>query len=410
MQESEISTGNFEQCVKCTICNSVCPMMAANPAYPGPKQAGPDGERYRLKDPAFFDLTLKYCLNCKRCEVSCPSGVKVGDLIQSARLKYGHQHNPMRDMILASTDMMGGMATKMAPVVNKAMTNKAVRAVMDLPFGVSRHRRMPQYAGERFDRWMEGRKQEGFKRWVSYFHGCYVNYNYPQLGRDFVTLMNACGYGVRLMKDERCCGVALIGNGFGGKATRQAKRNISAMQKALAEGSEAVLTTSSTCTFTMRDEYDHLLGLDVSGVRPSLMMAVRWLYRKLENGEVRLAFREDFHMKAAYHTACHMNKLGWAIYSIGLLRRIPGMELTLLDQECCGMAGTFGFKKENYDYSIKIGEKLFSLIRAAQPDYVITDCETCKWQIEEGTALPVLNPISLLVQALDLEATAALNR
>ena len=45
-------------------------MMEVNPLYPGPKQAGPDGERYRLKDPAFFDNALKYCLNCKRCEVA----------------------------------------------------------------------------------------------------------------------------------------------------------------------------------------------------------------------------------------------------------------------------------------------------------------------------------------------------
>ena len=420
MQESEVSTGNFEQCVKCTICNTVCPMMAANPAYPGPKQAGPDGERYRLKDPAFFDMTLKYCLNCKRCEVSCPSGVKVGDLIQAARLKYGRQHNPLRDKLLASTDLVGGLSVPLAPVVNRALSRKLVRRVLDKPFGVSREKTLPQYSGVRFDRWMAGGidapglgvapSQEGFDRYVTYFHGCYVNYQYPQLGRDLVVLLNACGYGVRLMDDERCCGVALLGNGFGTKAAKQARRNVSAMKKALSGGSEAILTTSSTCTFTMRDEYDHLLGIDVSELRGSLMMAVRWLYRRIEAGEVTLVFRDGFRMRAAYHTACHMNKLGWAIYSVGLLRRIPGMELTLLDQECCGMAGTFGFKKENYGYSQTIGDKLFGLIRAADPEAVICDCETCKWQIEEGTGLPVINPVSLLVQALDLEATASLNR
>ena len=77
MQEINLSANNFEQCLKCNICTTVCPMMAANPHYPGPKQAGPDGERYRLKNGIFFDDALKYCLNCKRCEVACPSGVKV---------------------------------------------------------------------------------------------------------------------------------------------------------------------------------------------------------------------------------------------------------------------------------------------------------------------------------------------
>ena len=84
-----MSPNNFECCLKCDLCTAVCPMKAVNPHYPGPKQAGPDGERYRLKDPAFFDLTLKYCLNCKRCEVACPSGVKVGDICRKTAPAIG---------------------------------------------------------------------------------------------------------------------------------------------------------------------------------------------------------------------------------------------------------------------------------------------------------------------------------
>ena len=58
----------FEQCMKCTVCTVYCPVVAVNPDYPGPKQAGPDGERYRLKNPLFYDEALDLCLNCKRCE------------------------------------------------------------------------------------------------------------------------------------------------------------------------------------------------------------------------------------------------------------------------------------------------------------------------------------------------------
>ena len=81
MQEKNISRLNLEQCQKCSLCNTVCPMMAVNPAYPGPKRSGPDGERYRLKDPVFYDEALKYCLNCKRCEVACPSDVKIAEVM-----------------------------------------------------------------------------------------------------------------------------------------------------------------------------------------------------------------------------------------------------------------------------------------------------------------------------------------
>ena len=86
-KSDNISPNNFEECIKCTICTAYCPVSAVNPSYPGPKQAGPDGERYRLKKPSFYDEALKYCLNCKRCEVACPSGVRVGDIIQSARIR-----------------------------------------------------------------------------------------------------------------------------------------------------------------------------------------------------------------------------------------------------------------------------------------------------------------------------------
>ena len=55
IQQNTVSENNFEQCIKCTICTVYCPVAAVNPDYPGPKQAGPDGERLRLKRPDFFD-------------------------------------------------------------------------------------------------------------------------------------------------------------------------------------------------------------------------------------------------------------------------------------------------------------------------------------------------------------------
>ena len=86
------------------------------------------------------------------------------------------------------------------------------------------------------------------------------------------------------------------------------------------------------------------------------------------------------------------------------------MELIPLDSNCCGIAGTYGFNKENYERSQQIGQPLFEQIGAVKPDYVICECETCKWQIEMSTGFEVRNPISVLAEALDLEATAALNR
>ena len=405
MQDNNL--GNFQDCLKCNICAEVCPMMEANPLYPGPKQAGPDELRYRIKDSAFFDNALKYCLNCKRCEVACPSGVKVGDIVARAKIKYGHSQHKMRDLMLSSTDLVGGMATTFAPIVNLALSLGITKSVLDSTFGVSAHASMPKYASKRFEQWFKKVKahQEGYSRFVEYFHGCYVNYNYPQLGQDFVTLMNACGYGVHILEKQKCCGVALIANGFASQATSAAKTNLASIRKA----SQPVLTTSSSCTLTIKEEYSTILDQDTSDIQSKVQMAVKWLYDRIERGEVRLAFRKDFKMKAAYHTPCHLQKLGNQIYSIALLRMIPGLDLKVLEQKCCGISGTFGFKKENYAISQKIGSQLYESIYAANPEVVITDCETCKWQIEGACGIPVFNPISILVQALDIEQTTKLN-
>lgn len=105
-----------------------------------------------------------------------------------------------------------------------------------------------------------------------------------------------------------------------------------------------------------------------------------------------------------------MEKLGWTIYSTSLLKMIPGVEFINLPSHCCGIAGTYGFKKEYYSYSQAIGQPLFDSIIKSGCDFVACDCETCKWQIEMSTQVPVFNPISVLAEAIDEEATKKLNR
>lgn len=100
------------------------------------------------------------------------------------------------------------------------------------------------------------------------------------------------------------------------------------------------------------------------------------------------------------HTPCHLERSGGAVFTIEVLKMIPGLEVVVLDSECCGLAGTYGFKEENYDVSMKIGDDLFSKIRRSNADYAITDCETCKWQIEENTQLECIHPVSLIAEAL----------
>ncbi len=186
---------NFEQCLKCSICTVYCPVSAVEPQYPGPKQAGPDQERYRLKGAEYFNEALKLCLNCKRCEVACPEHVLVGDLIQAARIDYSTHTPSLRDRMLANTDFVGTLAHTFAPLTNFALGLKPMKAVLHSVMGIDKHRTFPSYAFQTFEQWYKkhAHEQEQYHRFVTFFHGCYANYNYPQLSKDLVKLMNAIG-------------------------------------------------------------------------------------------------------------------------------------------------------------------------------------------------------------------------
>lgn len=405
---TNVSKNNFEQCIKCTICTLYCPAAMANPLFPGPKQAGPDGERMRMKDASFYDDVLDKCLNCKRCEVACPSGVAIGDIIQAARIEYGGPSKGikgLRNFVLANTDLVGTMsATPFAPIVNATLGLKPVKAIMDGVLKVDHRRMFPKYAGQTFERWYKKhakKEQEKFEKQVSFFHGCYVNYNNPDLGRDLVKIFNALGIGVQLLENEKCCGVALISNNLINQAKKQGKSNIKSIRKSVVEKNIPVVTTSSTCTFTLRDEYPHLLDIENEDVKEHIELATRYIYRLMKTeglGNLKLSKEK---IKVAYHTPCHMEKLGWAYYTIELLKLIPNIEVTILDSQCCGIAGTYGFKKENYETSQAIGDKLFKQIEESDIDYVVSDCETCKWQIEMSTSRKCEHPLTAIARALE---------
>ncbi|QQK70672.1 anaerobic glycerol-3-phosphate dehydrogenase subunit C [Pectobacterium versatile] len=398
---SLLSDNSFEDCIKCTVCTTYCPVSRVNPLYPGPKQAGPDGERLRRKDPALYDDALKYCTNCKRCEVACPSDVKIGDIIQRAKATHSSHKPTLRDAILSHTDFMGSIATPFAPLVNTATSLKPVRQLLDKALKIDHRRQLPKYSFGTFRRWyrQQAVKQQAYDEQIAYFHGCYVNYNHPQLGKDLVQVFNAMGIGVQLLNKEKCCGVPLIANGFHDKARKQAHANIKSLDEAINQKSLPVVATSSSCTFTLRDEYPHLLGVDNGHVRDGVELVTRQLYRLLEE-EGRTLPLGKLPLRVAYHTPCHLERMGWTAYTLALLQRIPGLELVMLDSQCCGIAGTYGFKKENYATSQGIGGPLFQQIEESGVDIVVTDCETCKWQIEMSTSKKCEHPITLLARAL----------
>lgn len=379
-----------------------CPVARVTPSYPGPKQSGPDTERLRIKNPELVDDSLKYCSNCKQCEIACPSDVKIADIIQRAK---GHFFRDrfrfrLRDFLLTRTDRIGALTTRFSPLVNFLARTSAARFLLDFGLGISRARTLPAYSQGTYRQWYsrQAPAQEGFPKRVIYFHGCYVNYNHPDLGKALIRVLNALGIGV-FLSDEKCCGVPLIANGFLAEARENALINVQALVKTLDGAKIPIITTSPSCAFALHYEYPNLLEMDTRSMAGQLEYITPYLVRQLDRTPA-LSLK-PWPMTVAYHAPCHLQRLGMGIHTVEILQKIPGLRLRLLPLECCGLSGSFGFKKEIFPISQEIGASLFQQIEAIDPDVVVTDCESCKWQIEMNTPYPVVHPVALLARALE---------
>ena len=130
--------------------------------------------------------------------------------------------------------------------------------------------------------------------------------------------------------------MAKIANRCINEAKRDGSNNLRAIREAVNHGDE-VLATSSTCCFTIRDEYPHLLHLDNADVREHMMLSTLFIYNLIDQGKAKIVFRDDYKKKIAYHVPCHMEKLGWTIFSTSLLRMIPGVDFIQLDSHCLSL-------------------------------------------------------------------------
>jgi len=390
---------SFDHCIKCTVCTVYCPVARVTHLYPGPKFSGPDTERLRIKNPDLLDDSLKYCSNCKRCEIVCPSNVNIADIIRLASANNPKRKLSLRDLILSSTDLIGQIATRTAVIVNWTMTLSPLRRFMQLILGLSHERAFPKYASSSFSKWAvrQTRAQEIYPEKVIYFHGCYVNYNNPDLGKSVVQVLNRLNIGV-VTTAEKCCGIPLISNNRLEEAKKHARHNIDVLKKAVGDSDMKILLTSSSCCLALDHEYKNLLEMDTTGIQGQIELITKFLYETFEQGETPSL--KPLRLTVAYHAPCHLEHMGGVVYTVELLKKIPGLNLKLLHSECCGISGTYGFKEENYAISQAIGQNLFDQINDLKPDLVVTDCETCKWQIEFNTVYQVVHPITLLAEAM----------
>lgn len=390
--------GNPDICVRCATCMAICPVSRVTAAFPGPKQAGPGAQRFRNPGEASVDDWTELCIGCHLCETVCSSGVGIAEMNLLAKAKYLDEkgHN-FRDWFLTHVHRLDPLASRLAPLVNPLLNSRPLRWFLDRFLGIDQRRELPRYQYPSFRQWFRRRPLSGGRK-VAYFYGCYTNVHEVAVGQALVELLETLGFQV-VIPSQDCCGIPRMGNGDFAGARQLGAANLRSLQELISQGMDIVFSSSS-CGLMIRHEYGRFLNLPGADLAAAHIFDVFEFLNK-ESLRGLLAGRlAALPRKVAYFAPCHLKALNISLPALDFLRLIPELEIELIQANCCGLAGAFGFKKEKYEISQAIGADLAQEINLINPELVLSDCEGCRMQIRHLTGLPVSHPLALIREAL----------
>jgi glycerol-3-phosphate dehydrogenase subunit C len=396
-----------DNCIKCNICNTVCPVSAVTDLFPGPKYEGPQGQRFRagIDGDGSPDASLDYCSACGLCTQACPEGVLVAEInsVARSRMVAAKGRLPLREQLVSRPAVLGAMARPVAPLANLMMRSRLVRAALERAIGVHRNATMPHFSTTTFRSWARSHRQPaGATRTVAYFHGCATQAFEPEVGAALVRVLERSGVAVTLPR-QGCCGLPLISNGDFDAARGYARRLVRRLLPAAGDPG-VIVANSTSCGMTLKAKYRELLAMedaDTTTVSRAVYDICELLTDLHDRGEPHGGLGE-LRARALYHPPCQLMAHGIGTPALDLLALVPGLEVEVSRSGCCGTAGTYGTKVEKYQIAMDVGRPLFEQVAAGSFDFVVCDSETCRWHIARSTGLPVYHPVQVLDRAYSL--------
>jgi len=307
----------------------------------------------------------------------------------------------LRALVLGRAEYLGILGTVWASMTNLILKMKTVRVLLEKTIGIAKHAPLPDYQRKFADK---TRTSANIKQ-VVYFPGCYLTYNDALTAKAVVKVLEHNGFSV-ITPRFGCCGVPLQSNDQFAQAEANARYNLSLLLPYLEQGIPVVASCPS-CTLILKQEYpnNHSPGAGLIAAQTYELFEFLWdLYSK---GELCLDFRPTSKI-VGYHAPCHLKAQGIGYPVVRLLRMIPGFKVKELDSGCCGLSGSYGFKEENYDYGMKIGQPLFEKVKkglqTADFHEISTECGTCNIQIAHGSrsGVHVRHPIWYFLEGYGL--------
>lgn len=407
--ESWHSVGlTLDECIKCNICASYCPVAAVTDLFPGPKYVGPQAQRFRENgQPQTPDHSVDYCSGCRVCNEVCPTGVRITEINTRARAQLAAEHGiPLRNRMLGRNDKLAKLGSIAPGLANLGLHNPLSRSLAHSVMGISKGAKLPRWANQTFAQWMKKTAAQRLKsdKKVVFYHGCSTLYYEPFVGKATVAVFEHLGYEV-IVAEQGCCGLPLLNNAEFPEAKKYHQRNLDWLTP-WAEQGYAIVGTSSSCTLTLKEEAAEMLDMH-SPKSDALALAVwdifEWLRELHDQGQLKTDF-QPLPMVLPYHAPCQYRAHRIGSPALEIMSLIPQLDLRESHALCCGGAGTYVYKKEKYQIAMDVGAELFSFVKAQGADVTMTACnsETCRWHIETGTDLPCRHPIEVLAAAYGL--------
>ena len=347
------------------------------------------------------------CFNCKQCEIDCPNHVDVSHLMIEAKAQHLATNGPLTsEWFLSRVHSWGDFLCRISWLVNPLLNNASARWVLERTLGVAAERRLPPFARRPFLKiarreWTAPPANIRNGQPVVYFVDHFANYHDTELATAFARILEHNGQKVHVPPRQLPSGMGMISMGDLDTARPIAENNVRILADFAREGSPIVVTEPAAAV-CLKYEYPKLVPHpDAQVVADRVIEAGEFLSGLRRQGNLRTDFCE-LPLVATYHTPCHLKSLGTSTPLLDLCNLIPRFSGRNEESGCSGFAGTFGLTRENFQESLVIGKTLIEQMRRDDHQLGLTECSSCRMQMEQRTPTPTLHPLKILALAWGL--------
>ena len=367
------------------------------------------GDQDNKIDPTEVKEIMDLCLSCKACQSECPSSVDVSKLKAEFMQSYHDQHGiPFRTRLIAGFSRQMKWASRFSAVYNKMVSQPAIRKTMNNWIGFHPDRSMPSVSAQTLWDWFQQRKTStdlsASKGSLYFFCDEFTNYQDVEIGRKAILLMEALGYQVKMIRHPDSARTYLSKG-----LVREAKRLVNEQLK-IFEGiineQTPLVGIEPSAILGFRDEFISLAEKTKKGaaerIAQQALLFEEWFMQEADKGKIKKDQFTSAAKQIKIHGHCHQKSIASMTPTKRALSFPENYEARLIPSGCCGMAGSFGYEKEHYDVSMKIGELvLFPAVRELNDEVIVAASGTsCRHQIHDGTARKSYHPAEILYNAL----------